>query len=80
MVPLLTVELPPGSVLADALNALGLTEDEVDRDFGLIAVDPDAGRFALRVGADAAARLGDSPARIFADPPIESISTDEPPD
>ncbi|WP_280397678.1 hypothetical protein [Nocardia carnea] len=78
--PLLTVELPPGSVLADALNALGLTEDEIDRDFGMVAVDPDAGRFALRVGAETAARLGDSSARVFADPPIESLGTDEPPD
>ncbi|NKY57392.1 hypothetical protein [Nocardia flavorosea] len=78
--PLLTVELPPGSVLADALQALGLAEDEVDREYGLIAVDPDAGRFALRVGAAAAARLTGSAARVFADPPVGSSTPDEPAD
>ncbi|WP_280422373.1 hypothetical protein [Nocardia carnea] len=78
--PLLTVDLPPGSVLADALRALDLTEDEVDCDYGLIALDPDAGRFALRVGAAAAARLAGSAARVFADPPIGSSTGDEPPE
>ena len=68
--PLLTVALPPGSVLADALRELGLSEDEVDGDYGLIALDPDAGRFALRVEATAAARLAtDTAAIVFADPP-----------
>ncbi|MEU4432322.1 hypothetical protein AB0F65_16685 [Nocardia rhamnosiphila] len=70
--PLLTVSLPPGSVLADALRELGPAEDEVDRAYGLIAVDPDTGRFALRV------------ATVFADPPVEplddtgSMGRDEP--
>lgn len=79
--PLLTVDLPPGSVLADALRTLGLSEDEVDCDYGLIALDPDAGRFALRVGAAAAARLANSTAaRVFADPSIGSSSGDKAPD
>lgn len=78
--PLVTVDLPAGSVLADALHELGLTEDEVDCAFGLVALDPGAGRFALRIGAAAAARLADSAVRIFADPPIESSTGDEPPD
>ncbi|MFD4407276.1 hypothetical protein ACFWPH_31365 [Nocardia sp. NPDC058499] len=78
--PLLTVDLPPGSVLADALRALDLAKDEVDCEYGLIALDPDAGRFALRVGAAAAARLTGSAARVFADPAIESSTPDEPPE
>ncbi|WP_280463597.1 hypothetical protein [Nocardia carnea] len=79
--PLLTVDLPPGSVLADALRALDLAEDEVDCEYGLIALDPGAGRFALRVGAAAAARLtGSAAARVFADPAIESSTPDEPPE
>ncbi|MGA6208572.1 hypothetical protein ACPESR_27835 [Nocardia testacea] len=83
--PLLTVSLPPGSGLADALRELGLAEDEVDREYGLIAVDPDTGRFALRVAASAAARLASgSAATVFADPPVEplgdagSMGRDEP--
>ncbi|MET8797739.1 hypothetical protein ABZV91_15035 [Nocardia sp. NPDC004568] len=83
--PLLTVSLPPGSGLADALRELGLAEDEVDREYGLIAVDPDTGRFALRVAASAAARLATgNAATVFADPPVEplgdpgSMGRDEP--
>lgn len=83
--PLLTVSLPPGSVLADALRELGLAEDEVDREYGLITVDPDTGRFALRVAARAAARTATGSAgTVFADPPVEplddpgSMGRDEP--
>ncbi|WP_051714905.1 hypothetical protein [Nocardia rhamnosiphila] len=83
--PLLTVSLPAGSVLADALRELGPAEDEVDRAYGLIAVDPDTGRFALRVAASAAARPAtDRAATVFADPPVEplddtgSMGRDEP--
>jgi hypothetical protein len=72
--PLLTVVLPPGSVLADALRELGLAEDEVDCEYGLIALDPETGRFALRVDATAAARLAaDTAATVFADPRVESM-------
>ncbi|MGW0177748.1 hypothetical protein [Nocardia sp. NPDC003345] len=69
--PLLTVVLAPGSVLADAVRALGLAEDEVDGEYGLIDLDPGSGRFALRVAARAAARLAADPAiTVFADPSI----------
>ncbi|NUP26407.1 MAG: hypothetical protein HOQ36_10825 [Nocardia sp.] len=71
--PLLTVTLPPGSVLADALRELGLGEAEVDHEYGLIALDPETGRFALRVAASAAARLADTAATVFADPPVEPL-------
>lgn len=80
---MLTVTLRPGSVLADALRELGLTEAEVDGEYGLIALDPDTGRFALRVAASAAARLAtDTAATVFADPPVrplgpESMGHDE---
>ncbi|MEU1982456.1 hypothetical protein [Nocardia sp. NPDC019395] len=77
--PLLTVVLPAGSVLADALRELGLTEDEVDCEYGLIALDPDTGRFALRIAAETAARLAGSAGAVYADPPIESTG-DQPPD
>ncbi|WP_327147681.1 hypothetical protein [Nocardia sp. NBC_01329] len=72
--PLLTVTLAPGSVLADALRELGLSEAEVDREYGLIALDPGTGRFALRVAASAVARLAaDTAATVFADPPVEPL-------
>ncbi|MEU4313791.1 hypothetical protein [Nocardia sp. NPDC024068] len=77
--PLLTVVLAPGSVLADAVRALGLTDDEVDSDYGLIELDPDTGRFALRVQARVAARLAADPAvTVFADPPIGPAEPDRP--
>lgn len=75
--PLLTVVLPPGSALADAVRALRLREEEVDHEYGLIALDPATGRFALRVNAAAAARL--SAGTAFADPPIEPLGPGEPP-
>ncbi|MGW5385893.1 hypothetical protein [Nocardia sp. NPDC003963] len=72
--PLLTVTLTPGSALADAVRALDLAESEVDCEYGLIALDPDTGRFALRVTASAAARLAaDTATTVFADPPIEPL-------
>lgn len=77
--PLLTIRLPQGSGLADALRELRLAEDEVDRDYGLIEVDPDSGLFALRVSDAAANRLaGDTAATVFADPRIEPTEDREP--
>ncbi|WP_040793661.1 hypothetical protein [Nocardia paucivorans] len=70
--PLLTIRLPRGSGLADALRKLRLVEEEVDGDYGLIEVDPDSGLFALRVSEAAAHRLAaDTAATVFADPRIE---------
>lgn len=77
--PLLTIRLPQGSGLADALRELRLAEDEVDRDYGLIEVDPDTGLFALRVSDVAAHRLAaDTAATVFADPRIEPAEGREP--
>ncbi|MBF6327332.1 hypothetical protein [Nocardia transvalensis] len=74
--PMLTVQLPPGSALTDALRVLQLAKEDVDTAFGLVAVDPDAGLYAIRVTDDAAARLTTSGngATIFADPRIEPAS------
>lgn len=78
--PLLTVVLPPDSVLSDALRALHLRAEEVDREYGLIALDPATGRFALRVNAAAAARLAtDTAVTVFADPPVEPMGPGERP-
>ncbi|HEX4815064.1 MAG TPA: hypothetical protein VFV66_20165 [Nonomuraea sp.] len=65
---LLRVRLPAGAGLGDALAALGLSEDEVDTDYGLVAVDPAAGLYVLRVTEEAGRRVdGD----VYADPPTE---------
>ncbi len=70
---LLTIRLSADATLAAALSALDLTDDEVDLDFGLVAVDPAQHLYALRVSDTAAGRVatgGSGAAEIFADPRI----------
>ncbi|MBU3063299.1 hypothetical protein KO481_17415 [Nocardia sp. NEAU-G5] len=78
--PMLTVRLPEGSTLDDAVRVLGLTESEVDVDYGLIPLDPAAGLYVLRVTDGAAARMSESStdATVFADPRIEPAGPDQP--
>lgn len=64
---LITVRLPHGATLDDAIERLNLADDDVDRAYGLVAVDPDQGLYALRV-TDAAGRRAGPP---YADPKIE---------
>jgi len=65
---LVTVKLPKGATLDDAIALLGLTNDDVDTGFGLVLIDPDQGLYALRV-TEEAGRLTDGPS--FSDPRIE---------
>ncbi|WP_067563734.1 hypothetical protein [Nocardia acidivorans] len=77
--PLLTLRLPAPATLTDALKTLRLTADEVDMDFGLVPVDPDAGLFALRVSDAVAARLttaGVGEIQVYSDPPIGPLNAD----
>ncbi|PXX69326.1 hypothetical protein DFR70_1021015 [Nocardia tenerifensis] len=55
-----------------ALRELHLTADDVDTAYGLVAVDPEQGLYALRVTDAAAARMGTdgSGVQVFADPRI----------
>ncbi len=71
--PLLTIRLPQGATLDDAVRKLGLAESEVDTAYGLIPLDPDQGLHALRVTDAAAQRMSESEseATVFADPRIE---------
>ena len=74
---MLTVKLPPAeATLAEACRRLGLGDDEVDHDFGLVAVDPDGGVYAVLVAAEASARAAEV-SGPFANPPIEPFG---PPD
>ncbi|AHH18702.1 hypothetical protein NONO_c39180 [Nocardia nova SH22a] len=82
--PLLTVRLTADATLTAALSALDLADDEVDLDFGLVAVDPDQNLYALRVTDTAASRFqadSSGAAEVFADPrigPATSSSDDRP--
>ncbi|WP_024799393.1 hypothetical protein [Nocardia sp. BMG51109] len=75
---LLTVQLPPGATLDDALCALHLTRSDVDTAYGLVAVDPDRGTYALRVDDRAAARA--TTATVFSDPHVEPADSPDPRD
>ncbi|GAA2208682.1 hypothetical protein GCM10009850_041400 [Nonomuraea monospora] len=72
------VRLPPEATLADALRLLGLSEEDADAGYGLVAVVP--GLRILRVTEEAAQRLirdlaaGRLPvgvADVFSDPRVE---------
>ncbi|WP_371785313.1 hypothetical protein [Streptosporangium subroseum] len=72
---LVTVRLPPGATLAQAIRHLGLSEKEVDTGYGLVLidrVDPDRSLYGLRVSEAAARRIdpaaGEGP---HSDPRIE---------
>jgi hypothetical protein len=68
---LVTVQLPPEATLQEAMQQLGLTEDEVDTAYGLVPLDPEQGLYALRVTEDAGHRVTPAAGGPFSDPPIE---------
>ncbi|WP_227982334.1 hypothetical protein [Nocardia spumae] len=71
--PLLTIRLRADATLAAARSQLHLADDEVDHDFGLVAVDPAQDLYALRVtdtAADRIAAAASGTAEVFADPRI----------
>jgi hypothetical protein len=54
---MLTVKLPSDqATLAEARRRLGLAEDEIDEEFGLVPLDPAQGLHAVVVSAEAGAR------------------------
>ncbi len=54
---MLTIKLPSErATLAEVRKRLGLAEDEIDEGFGLVALDPAAGLYAVVVAAEAGAR------------------------
>ncbi|MBG0829999.1 hypothetical protein HS041_19710 [Planomonospora sp. ID67723] len=69
---LVTVRLPPEATLAQAIERLGLSEDDVDTGYGLVLIDPTQDLYGLRVTEAAARRIdpamGEGP---YSDPPIE---------
>ncbi|MBY8862656.1 hypothetical protein K7711_39730 [Nocardia sp. CA2R105] len=78
--PLLTVRLPEGATLDDALRELHLSQADADLGYGLICLDPDEGLYTLRVTDGAAQRMSesDTEATVYADPRIEPAGPDSP--
>jgi hypothetical protein len=82
---MLTVKLAPDQAnLAAARSRLGLAEDEIDEEFGLVPLDPPEGLYAVVVSADAGARAsaaaGDSGevGGPYANPRIEPFGPPQP--
>jgi hypothetical protein len=73
----ITVRLPPGATLESAMRQLDLSREEVDADYGLVAIDPDSGLYGLRVTETASHRViarttdTDTYSGPWADPRIE---------
>jgi hypothetical protein len=78
---LLTVTRDPSQASLGAVKRdLGLGDDEIDHDFGVVSIDPKGNRYAILVEDRAAERVGgkqgvDGP---FANPPIEPFGPPEP--
>jgi hypothetical protein len=77
---LLTITRDPSEASLDAVKRdLGLEDEEIDADFGVVNIDPKAHRYAVLVEEAAAQRVGEEPGveGPFANPPIEPFG---PPD
>ncbi|MFF0204607.1 hypothetical protein [Streptomyces sp. NPDC005017] len=77
---LVTVTLPRGATLSDAIREYGLTADDVDETYGVVLVEPDRGTHVMMVSESAAARItGTDAARgPFANPKIEPYGPPQP--
>lgn len=78
---MLTVKLSPErATLADVQQQLGVSEDEIDSDFGVVNLDPDEHLYAVMVDERAAARLTDEPdvKGPYANPRIEPFGPPRP--
>lgn len=73
---MVTVRLEGDATLTAATEKLGLSEDEVDTRYGLVAIDPAHDLYGLRVTDEAARRINpaatsDEGEGVFSDPRIE---------
>jgi hypothetical protein len=64
---------PDRASLARVKEELGLSDEEVDADFGLVEIDPEAHKYAILVEEPAAERVAGTEGveGPFANPPIE---------
>lgn len=71
---MLTLTRDPSRASLEAVKEdLGLSDEEIDADFGLVEIDPEARRYAILVDGPAAQRVGGKAGveGPFANPPIE---------
>jgi hypothetical protein len=70
---------PSRATLESVKEDLGLSDEEVDADFGLVEIDPDAHQYAILVEAPAAERAAgkEGVEGPFANPPIEPFGPPE---
>jgi hypothetical protein len=77
---LLTLTRDPDQASLDAVKRdLGLGDDEIDHDFGVVSIDPNHNRYAILVEDRTAERVGGKPGveGPFANPPIEPFGPPE---
>ena len=77
---MLTLEFENGQPsLEQARETLGLTEDEIDADFGVVGVSPKENLYAVLVdeGAAAAAARGGRSSGPFSNPKIEPFGPED---
>jgi hypothetical protein len=77
---LLTVTRDPSRASLDAVKRdLGLSDEEIDHDFGVVSIDPKGNRYAILVENQAAERVGGKPGveGPYANPPVEPFGPPE---
>lgn len=76
---LMTVELPGAASIDAAAERLGVAPGDLDRDFGVIAIDPEQHLYSVMVDERASAAAAERPgiAGPFANPKIEPFGPPE---
>jgi hypothetical protein len=71
---LISVELSPSDASVEgAARVLGVPVDSIDRDYGVVEVNPRRQRYALRIAAGALPSGSGSVASVHADPGIRAF-------
>jgi hypothetical protein len=76
---MVTVKLEPGDASPEtAARKLGLEPEDVDQDYGAIAIDPEEHLYVVLVNRDAAARANASGGAegVYSNPNIEPLMVD----
>ena len=73
---LVTFNCPDDPTVSDVMERFSLGETEIDRDFGVVEIDPERHLFTALVEDDAAARIRDVDSRAFvhSTPPIRHFA------